>query len=313
MPEGPEVTALWQSSRHGRGGADAEPAPGQGDLAGTLGACLLPPGRQAGMAEPLGAFVGSGRCRLGCRRKRLSLGLGTRLAPAPLLLCPQHPQSLRSVERHRPLPLASWLARFLSFPHCQMGTVPALGASELKSGGLRSCLVASTRCSVCLKLSLPSRVGAQGTHLDWMAAAMHWGPGLGSFSWHSPALGRPSRGLLRSMRPRGPSGLWPQETATFFAGKVLWGQAVGVFEANCQSEGVSLPAGARALDALTASAQTAAVCRENAGCVYFSPAPAGSGGLGEEGAGDLRAEETHLRSPPFSPPAWLEEGFLVMD
>lgn len=113
-----------------------------------------------------------------------------------------------------------------------------------------------------------------------------------------------------------PPGLRPEEAATFFAGKVLWGSSVwGFSESTVRGEGVSLLAVARALKVHTACERTAAaVCRENADCVYFSPEPAGSGrgGRGRGGGGsparpklDFRAEETYLRSLPFPPPsAW---------
>lgn len=76
-----------------------------------------------------------------------------------------------------------------------------------------------------------------------------------------------------------PPGVRPKEAATFFAGKVLWGSSVwGFSESTVRGEGVSLLAVARALRVHTACQQTAAVCRENADCVYFSPEPAGSRG-----------------------------------
>lgn len=110
-----------------------------------------------------------------------------------------------------------------------------------------------------------------------------------------------------------PPGLRPEEAATFFAGKVLWGSSIwGFLESTVRGEGVSLLAVARAFRVHTACEQTSAVCRENADCVYFSPEPAGSGvgGWGEGGGSsparpqlDFRAEETYLRSPSFPPPA----------
>lgn len=76
-----------------------------------------------------------------------------------------------------------------------------------------------------------------------------------------------------------PPGVRPEEAATFFAGKVLWGSSIwGFSESTVRGEGVSLLVVARALRVHTACEQTAAVCRENADCVYFSPEPAGSRG-----------------------------------
>ena len=128
----------------------------------------------------------------------------------------------------------------------------------------------------------------------------------------SPAKGRPSwEDLVRLDTLPTPPGLRPEEAATFFAGKVLWGSSVwGFSESTVRGEGVSLLAVARALRVHTVCKRTSAVCRENADCVYFSPEPAGSGG-GEREAGAARPKlafrsgETDLRSPSFPPPpAW---------
>jgi hypothetical protein len=84
---------------------------------------------------------------------------------------------------------------------------------------------------------------------------------------------------------------------------------LGVFRVNCRRRG-RFSAGA--LSVLSACEQTAAVCRENADGVYFSPVLAGSGGLkgkGQPSQAQLQSREAedYLRSPPFPPSAaWCQ-------
>lgn len=54
-------------------------------------------------------------------------------------------------------------------------------------------------------------------------------------------------------------------------------KSLGVFRVNRQRQGSFSAGGERGSQPCE---QTAAVCRENANCVYFLPEPAGSGGLG---------------------------------
>lgn len=106
---------------------------------------------------------------------------------------------------------------------------------------------------------------------------------------------------------------------------MLWGSSIwGFSESTVRGEGVSLLAVAKAVSVHTACEQTAAVCRENADCVYFSPEPAGSWGGAGWGGGeggcqarpklDFRTEENYLRSLRFHllllGPAWLSSGLL---
>lgn len=126
----------------------------------------------------------------------------------------------------------------------------------------------------------------------------------GASSWHSPL---PRGGLLGRSWPvltcspklrlqaRGSSNFLRWESSV---GRKRWGFS----ESTVGGEGVSPLAVARALRVHAACEQTAAVCRENADCVYFSPEPAGSGGGGavRRGGGgsparprlNFRAEET---------------------
>lgn len=100
---------------------------------------------------------------------------------------------------------------------------------------------------------------------------------MGVFLDTDSATGRLSLEELVSPTFSSTSVLRAEEAATFFTGKVLWGSSVwGFSESTVRGEGVSLLAVARALRVRTACEQTAAVCRENADCVYFSPEPAGS-------------------------------------
>lgn len=129
----------------------------------------------------------------------------------------------------------------------------------------------------------------------------------GCFSRHGPlpwgplprgGLGRAWSGTTHTT----PSGLRLEEAATFFAGKVLWGSSIrGFSESTVRGEGVSLLAVARAVRAHTACEQTAAVCRENADCVYFHLSLQEAGGKGEGAA--LRPKlASEQRRPPSGVP-----------
>lgn len=81
----------------------------------------------------------------------------------------------------------------------------------------------------------------------------------------------------------------------------MWGSRVwGFSESTVRGEGVSLLAVARALRVRTACEQTAAVCRENADCVYFSPEPAGSWGGGYWGGAQPGPSPTSEQRRPTS-------------
>lgn len=171
----------------------------------------------------------------------------------------------------------------LCFPYLPMVivTMPANGRSV--QGGVWSselCLLRglhwiSSRCSSQPQTFFDlAHARSSGTHPDICSSS--WVLDVqGRFFW----LRLYHRAFWRGPVLPPPSSLRPEETATFFAGKVLWGLITwGFLESTVRGEGVSLLAVTGALRSSQPCEQTAAVCRENADCVYFLPEPAGSGG-----------------------------------
>lgn len=161
--------------------------------------------------------------------------------------------------------------------------------------------------------------------------------GRGGSSWHSPLL---QGGLLGRSWPvltRAPptSGFRPEEAATFFAGKVLWGSSVGGFQSQPLEVREFLCWRWQGLSGCTQPASRPDRCGLQGKCRLFifhlSLQEVGVGGCGEEGRrgqpsqAQAQLQSTgDLRSPSFPPlpaqpcpwaPSWLlpapqEEGML---